>query len=70
MAGILLGLTLMIGLLCILVGMGLASLPQICIEEISVGVLPLLVPHVVMLLILVLISAWEAWLPDLVHGPN
>ena len=43
---------------------------KISIEEISIGVLPLLIPYVLMVLILVFFSEWVTYLPDLVYGPT
>ena len=45
-------------------------IPLISIEEISIGVLPLLIPYVLMVLILVFFSDWVTYLPDLVYGPS
>ncbi|MBV7298257.1 TRAP transporter large permease [Enterovibrio paralichthyis] len=39
------------------------------IEQISIGVLPLLIPYVLMILLLVFFSGWVTFLPDLVLGP-
>ncbi|MYF89809.1 MAG: TRAP transporter large permease, partial [Boseongicola sp. SB0676_bin_33] len=38
------------------------------IEQISVGVLPLLIPYVAMIFLLVFFSEWVTFLPDLVYG--
>ena len=38
------------------------------IEKISIGVLPLLIPYILMVLILVYFSDWITYLPDLVYG--
>jgi len=45
-----------------------ARIGNISIEEISVGVLPLLIPYVLMIFILVFFSDWVTYLPDLVYG--
>ena len=47
-----------------------ARISKVSIEEISVGVLPLLIPYVVMIFILVFYSSWVTFLPDLVYGPS
>ena len=47
-----------------------ARITKISIEEISIGVLPLLIPYVLMVLILVFFSEWVTYLPDLVYGPT
>ena len=38
------------------------------IEKISIGVLPLLIPYILMVIILVYFSDWVTYLPDLVYG--
>lgn len=45
-----------------------ARIGDVTIEDISVGVLPLLIPYVLMILILVFFSDWVTYLPDLVYG--
>lgn len=45
-----------------------ARISKISVEEISIGVLPLLIPYVVMMLLLVFFSDWVTYLPDLVYG--
>ncbi|WP_260007003.1 TRAP transporter large permease [Leisingera sp. M527] len=45
-----------------------ARISRISIEEISVGVLPLLIPYIAMILLLVFFSSWVTFLPDLVYG--
>jgi TRAP-type C4-dicarboxylate transport system permease large subunit len=47
-----------------------ARTSKIVIEEISVGVLPLLIPYILMILLLVFFSSWVTFLPDLVYGPQ
>ncbi|MEP6337824.1 MAG: TRAP transporter large permease subunit, partial [Anderseniella sp.] len=46
-----------------------ARISNITIEDISVGVLPLLIPYVAMILLLVFFNEWVTYLPDLVYGP-
>lgn len=70
--GIFTVMTCEIGFLTPPIGVNLfvaARISRISIEEISVGVLPLLVPYVAMILILVFYSSWVTFLPDLVYGP-
>lgn len=70
--GIFTVMTCEIGFLTPPIGVNLFVAARICkisIEEISVGVLPLLVPYVAMILILVFYSSWVTFLPDLVYGP-
>ena len=45
-----------------------ARISNVTIEEISVGVLPLLIPYLLMILVLVFFSDWVTYLPDLVYG--
>ena len=45
-----------------------ARITRISIEDISVGVLPLLVPYVFMILLLAFFSDWVLFLPNLVYG--
>ncbi len=45
-----------------------ARITNISIEDISVGVLPLLVPYVFMILLLAFFSDWVLYLPNLVYG--
>jgi len=45
-----------------------ARISKVTIEEISVGVLPLLIPYLLMILMLVFVSGWVTFLPDLVYG--
>jgi tripartite ATP-independent transporter DctM subunit len=42
---------------------------KITIEDISIGVLPLLIPYVLMILLLVFFSGWVTFLPNLIYGP-
>ncbi len=70
--GIFTVMTCEIGFLTPPIGVNLfvaARISKISIEEISVGVLPLLVPYVAMILLLVFFSGWVTFLPDLVYGP-
>lgn len=71
--GIFTVLTCEIGFLTPPIGVNLfvaARISKISIEEISVGVLPLLIPYVLMILLLVFFSSWVTFLPDLVYGPS
>ncbi|GAB5467917.1 MAG: hypothetical protein Kilf2KO_09470 [Rhodospirillales bacterium] len=70
--GIFTVMTCEIGFLTPPIGVNLfvaARIGKISIEEISVGVLPLLIPYVLMILLLVFYSSWVTFLPDLVYGP-
>ncbi|NCQ25191.1 MAG: TRAP transporter large permease [Rhodobacteraceae bacterium CG17_big_fil_post_rev_8_21_14_2_50_63_15] len=71
--GIFTVMTCEIGFLTPPIGVNLfvaARISKITIEDISVGVLPLLIPYLLMLLLLVFFSGWITWLPDLVYGPQ
>lgn len=66
-------LTCEIGFLTPPIGVNLfvaARISKDTIEDISVGVLPLLVSYLVMILLLVFYSDWVTWLPNLVFGPS
>jgi tripartite ATP-independent transporter DctM subunit len=70
--GIFTVMTCEIGFLTPPIGVNLfvaARISKISIEEISLGVLPLLIPYIAMILILVFFSSWVTYLPDLVYGP-
>lgn len=70
--GIFTVMTCEIGFLTPPIGVNLfvaARISKISIEEISVGVLPLLIPYILMILLLVFFSTWVTFLPDLVYGP-
>ena len=70
--GIFTVLTCEIGFLTPPIGVNIfvaARISKISIEEISVGVLPLLIPYIAMIFILVFFSGWVTYLPDLVYGP-
>lgn len=47
-----------------------ARITNISVEEISIGVLPLLIPYVLMIALLAFFSGWVTFLPDLVYGPR
>lgn len=47
-----------------------SKLTRVSIEQISIGVLPLLVPYVVVIVILAFFSGWVLYLPNLVFGPS
>jgi C4-dicarboxylate transporter DctM subunit len=47
-----------------------ARISNVSIEQISVGVLPLLIPYILMILILVFFSDWVTYLPDLATHPR
>jgi len=71
--GVVVVMTCEIGFLTPPIGVNLfvaARISKISIEDISVGVLPLLIPYMLMILILVFFSDWVTWLPDLVYGPQ
>ncbi len=71
--GIFTVMTCEIGFLTPPIGVNLfvaARISKISIEEISVGVLPLLIPYVLMILLLVFYSDWVTYLPNLVYGPT
>jgi tripartite ATP-independent transporter DctM subunit len=46
-----------------------ARISNVSIEQVSIGVLPLLVPYIAMMLILIFFSEWVTFLPNLVYGP-
>ena len=69
--GIFTVMTCEIGFLTPPIGVNLfvaARISRISIEDISVGVLPLLIPYILMILLLVFFPGWVTWLPDLVYG--
>ena len=69
--GIFTVLTCEIGFLTPPIGINLFVAARITgdsIERISIGVLPLLIPYILMVLILVYFSDWITYLPDLVYG--
>ena len=71
--GIFTVMTCEIGFLTPPIGVNLfvaARISKITIEEISVGVLPLLIPYILMILLLVFFSGWVTYLPNLVYGPS
>lgn len=71
--GIFTVLTCEIGFLTPPIGVNLfvaARISKDTIEDISIGVLPLLIPYIVMILLLVFYSDWVTWLPNLVFGPS
>lgn len=71
--GIFTVMTCEIGFLTPPIGVNLfvaARISKISIEEISVGVLPLLIPYIAMILILGFFNGWVTYLPDLVYGPS
>lgn len=47
-----------------------SKLTRVSIEEISIGVLPLLVPYIIVIAFLAFFSGWVLFLPDLVFGPS
>ncbi len=71
--GIFTVMTCEIGFLTPPIGVNLfvaARISKDSIEDISVGVLPLLIPYVLMILLLVFFSSWVTYLPNLVYGPT
>ncbi len=71
--GIFTVMTCEIGFLTPPIGVNLfvaARIANISVEDISVGVLPLLIPYVLMILLLVFYHDWVLFLPDLVYGPR
>mgnify|MGYP001407867331 CR=1 FL=1 len=71
--GIFTVLTCEIGFLTPPIGINLfvaARITKVSIEKISIGVLPLLIPYILMVFILVFFSEWVTYLPDLVYGPS
>lgn len=69
--GILTVMTCEIGFLTPPIGVNLfvaARISRVSIEQISIAVLPLLIPYVVMILLLTLFSGWVTFLPNLVYG--
>ncbi len=66
-------LTCEIGFLTPPIGINLfvaARISNVSIEQVSIGVLPLLIPYLVMILLLVFFNSWVTFLPDLVYGPS
>lgn len=47
-----------------------SKLTKVSIEEISIGVLPFLLPYIAVIILLALFSDWVLFLPDLVFGPS
>jgi C4-dicarboxylate transporter DctM subunit len=71
--GIFTVMTCEIGFLTPPIGVNLfvaARITNITVEDISLGVLPLLIPYLLMILLLVFFSDWVTYLPDLVYGPR
>lgn len=71
--GIFTVMTCEIGFLTPPIGVNLfvaARISKITIEEISIGVLPLLIPYILMIFILIFYSDWVTYLPNLVYGPS
>ena len=71
--GIFTVMTCEIGFLTPPIGINLfvaARITNISVEEISLGVLPLLLPYVLMIFLLAFFSDWVTYLPDLVYGPR
>lgn len=69
--GIFTVMTCEIGFLTPPIGVNLfvaARISKVSIEQISVGVLPMIIPYVVMILLLVFFSEWVTYLPNLVYG--
>lgn len=69
--GIFTVMTCEIGFLTPPIGVNLfvaARISKITIEEISIGVLPLLIPYILMIFILIFYSDWVTYLPNLVYG--
>ncbi|WP_271273134.1 TRAP transporter large permease [Aliamphritea hakodatensis] len=69
--GIFTVMTCEIGFLTPPIGVNLfvaARISKISIEEISVGVLPLLIPYILMIFMLVFFSDWVTFLPDFIYG--
>jgi C4-dicarboxylate transporter DctM subunit len=69
--GIFTVMTCEIGFLTPPIGVNLfvaARISNVTIEDISVGVLPFLIPYLIMILFLVFIPDWVTFLPDLVYG--
>ena len=70
--GILTVMTCEVGFLTPPVGINLfvaAKISNVSIEEMSLGVLPLLLPYVLVILLLAFFSGWVLYLPNLVFGP-
>ena len=47
-----------------------SKLTKVSIEEISVGVLPFLLPYIIVIIFLAFFSGWVLFLPNLVFGPS
>ena len=71
--GIFTVMTCEIGFLTPPIGVNLfvaARITKISVEDISLGVLPLLLPYVFIIFLLIFYSGWVTFLPDLVYGPQ
>lgn len=47
-----------------------SKLSRVSVEQISIGVLPLMLPYVVVIVLISFFSGWVLFLPDLVFGPS
>ena len=71
--GIFTVMTCEIGFLTPPIGVNLfvaARITKISVEDISLGVLPLLLPYIFIIFLLIFYSGWVTFLPDLVYGPQ
>ncbi len=71
--GIFTVMTCEIGFLTPPIGVNLfvaARIANVTIEDISVGVLPLLIPYILFIFLLALFPDWVTFLPDSVYGPS
>lgn len=47
-----------------------SKLSRVSVEQISIGVLPLMLPYIVVIVLISFFSGWVLFLPDLVFGPS
>ena len=71
--GIFTVMTCEIGFLTPPIGVNLfvaARISKVSIEQISIGVLPLIIPYIMMMVLLAFFSDWVTYLPNLVYGSS
>ena len=71
--GIFTVMTCEIGFLTPPIGVNLfvaARISKVSIEQISIGVLPLIIPYIMMMMLLAFFSDWVTYLPNLVYGSS
>ena len=47
-----------------------SKLSRVSVEQISIGVLPLMLPYIIVIVLISFFSGWVLFLPDLVFGPS